>query len=402
MPLVDFFISNDRHHPAIIKPVVETLATRSDYRCRVLSLCEFRGLHSPAQSFARERVEFLKIMPYKWRSSPSSGGGQQTGSTRSHQLRELARGVSWHLLLRRPIAAAYRTRPDLVVLPNDAAFPYDHIVALLRQKRIPFVLVQEGIRFPAPALNAGAGDPYGQGGAAAIAAWGERSAAFFRHQGVPNNQIHLTGSPRFDSIATTDWQTQADTLKTTLKLGERNLLFLSNPIDDLGFCTTAEKLALVKRFITEIASLFDDPLFTLLIKLHVRESVADFEALTTDLPYANRIKVLSDTPLYPLFVLSQAAIVLASTVGLEALLFNLPLAVLEIPGTGFVYDYVKDGAAQGLSWDTPMAPQVETLLSTRLQPNGTVKAYLAGSLATQSEATKQVVGLIRSLVEEKN
>ncbi|NIY17466.1 MAG: hypothetical protein GWM98_22600, partial [Nitrospinaceae bacterium] len=66
-----------------------------------------------------------------------------------------------------------------------------------------------------------------------------------------------------------------------------------------------------------------------------------------------RITVIGRGPLYPLFVLSKAAIVLASTVGLEALMMDVSLGVLEIPGSGFVYDYVEQGAAMGLTWKRP-------------------------------------------------
>jgi hypothetical protein len=186
-------------------------------------------------------------------------------------------------------------------------------------------------------------------------------------------------------------------LKQELQLGERNLLFLSNPIDDQGFCTPAEKLALIGRFFQEIAPLFADGDRHLIVKLHGRESVADFQALVNQLPYADRVKILNSTPLYPLFTLAEAAVILASTVGLETLLFNLPLAVLEIPGAGFVYDYVSSGAALGLGWNGSMVEQMCRLLALPASYRLAAERFVERNFATREGATARLVELIINL-----
>jgi hypothetical protein len=397
MPKIDFLISNDRHHAAMIRPAVQALAARPDYHCRVVSLCEFRGLTSPVAHFQQiPGVAFTRIVPFHFRSSPS--GGAQMGGGSTSRKRKLLRTISWHLLLNYPMRRTLAATPDLVVLPNDAAFPYNLIVGQLRARQIPFVLLQEGIRFPLPSVS---GDEiYGAGGAAAVAAWGESSADYFRQVGVPNDRIHLVGNPRFDGITETDYREQAQELKRELQLGDQNLLFLSNPIDDQGFCTHQEKMALIGRFFQQISPLFHGTNLHLIVKLHGRESVEDFQAIVNDLPYSGRVKVLNAAPLYPLFTLAQAAIVLASTVGLEALLFNVPLAVLEIPGTGFVYDYVSSGAAQGLGWHgKSMAEQVQVLLQ-HAAPQPIINAYVGRNLATCTESTERIVNLITDLVRK--
>ena len=391
---VDFLISNNGHHTAMFQPVIKALAAYPNSQCRVISLSQFRGLPSPAERFQMKGVEFIEVLPVNFRSSPATG--RQTGRVGSALFRGMARKFSWYFLLRQPLHTIFSTKPELVVLPNDSAFPYDHIVHQLKARQIPFLLVQEGIRFPLPASSGG--EAYGQGGAVAIAAWGENSATYFRNKGVPKEKIYLTGSPRFDVISTTDWQPEADRLKTDLKLGSKVLLFLSNPIDDQGFCTTSEKLDLIRRFITGIGPLFTDPAFHLVVKLHSRESIEHTQALISGLSFAHQITISKSLPLYPLFKLSQAAVVLASTVGLEALLFQLPLGVLEIPGTGFVYDYVSKGAAQGLNWQASMADQVQNLIVRDRENNSSPNAYLSRSLATQENATGEVMTLIKQLI----
>jgi hypothetical protein len=399
---IDFIISNPGHHAAMMKPVMARLVEQGGYRCRLLSLCEFRGLESPVEFFKDlPAIEFTRIVPFHFRS-PSSGGKQSDGS-RLRWRRVLARRISWELLLKKQMRRFFKMQPALVVLPNDAAFPYDLIVEQLKSAGIPFLLRQEGIRFPLPGSEEG--DKYGLGGAAAVAAWGEGSAAYFRSRGVPANTIHATGSPRFDTLPEMDFSAEARRLKEKLGLDENTLLFLSNPIDDQGFCTTQGKLDLAGRFLGTILPLFDDSRFRLVIKLHPRESVSAFQAVVEEVMVGNgrktdQVIVMGSGPLYPLFALSKAAIVLASTVGLEALMMDVPLGVLEIPGTGFVYDYVDQGAAVGLTWKRPMLDQVCELLTGKVCDKQSVQDYISYSLSTIGEAAETVTDLIIRIVAD--
>ena len=252
-PFIDFIISNPGHHAGMMKPVIARLIEEGHYRARLLSLCEFRGLDSPVGMFKIPGVEFIRLVPFQFRS-PSSGG-QQTGASSQQWGRRLARKVSWELLLHWRLKRLFGQRPELVVLPNDAAFPYDLIAGLLNSANIPFVLMQEGIRFPLP--GSAEGDAYGLGGAAAIAAWGEGSAAYFRSRGVPGERVVPTGNPRFDDLPQMECTAEAEDLRRSLELRDKTLLLMSNPIDDQGFCTTQEKYDLIGRFIDDILPLFE-------------------------------------------------------------------------------------------------------------------------------------------------
>jgi hypothetical protein len=379
---VDLVLSNPRHHAAMLLPVAAALAARPGVSCRVLSLCELRGLLSPA---APPGVAMGRVVPLRFRSPSALPAGAAAGG-RSGRRRRLARSLAWHALLRPSLALLTARRPDVAVLPNDAAYPYDRLAAALRARGVPFVLVQEGVRFPLPSAE---GDGYGRGGAAAVAAWGEESAAFFRRQGVPAARVHATGTPRFD------------TLDTRRRAGTgAPLLLITNPIDDQGFCSTAEKLALVGRFVASLEPLFaTDPALRLVVKLHARESPAQYAPQLAGLPFADRVEMVTDAPLHPLLAGARAAVILASTVGLEALLFGLPLGVLEIPGAGFVFDYVQRGAARGLAWDRPMAAQVARLLAAGDGPPATAgEKYLGRALAHRTGATERVADLVADVV----
>ncbi len=394
VPQIDFVISNNRHHVAMTRPVIERLARDSRYDCRVLSLCEIRGLSSPQEAFQIASVDFISLLPYRVRWSPSLGRQSREGSP--GVIRRLVRTLTWRLFLDRALRAFFSRQPQLVVMPNDAAFPYDRLSRLLRCRDIPFLLLQEGIRFPIPAFSPE--EEYGQGGAIAMAVWGEASARYFRRQGLPSDRVIITGSPRFDGLPGSDLDERARRAREQWGLSEKTLLLITNPIDDQGFCTSQEKKDLVRRFIAETEPLFEDPEFHLAIKIHARESVSQYRALIGSSRSRRRITILGDAPLYSLFSAARAAVVLASTAGLEALLFNLPLAVLEIPSTGFPYDYVDSGAAQGLSWAQPVAPQIHLLMTNPAQSSADREAYVSRQLACRDEAAIRVEQLIRRLV----
>jgi hypothetical protein len=285
-----------------------------------------------------------------------------------------------------------------VILFNDAAYPYNRICKFLRKKRIPFLLIQEGIRFEA-AENAVEGAlKQGKGGATAIAAFGESSAEFFRKQGAPWQSIHLTGNPRFDELSSLDFQSKVRQMRRELNLGTRNLLFLSNPIEFHGYCSTESKLRLVRDFVLGIDPLFADEGFRLVFKLHGQENPGDFLAAASPSPHSSQIVMASDRDLYTLLSLSDAAVIFGTTAGLEALLLGVPLGVIEIPGVGFLHDYVREGAAIPLRWSMPMSEQVAQLLDLKGRYQPSVDRYLDRALASRSDATERILELVNSLL----
>lgn len=376
-------------------PVAEELLAGGGVRCRLLSLCELRGLRSPVARFTAAGVEVRRVLPFRLRRAAGLGRGLPGRPPRA--LRSLVYGSAWALLLRPRLARWLADPPDLAVVPNDAAFPYDFICRRLRERGVPFLLVQEGIRFAETVFQDEGIVRQGRQGATAVAAWGAASASFFRRQGVPEERIHQTGNPRFDAILRRDWSAPARELDRRLPPGSPTLLLLSNPIELWGFCSESEKLDLIRRFLVELGPLFAESGLRVVIKLHASEPVARFQALYADLPYAGRICTLGEAPLYPLLRLGDAVVILASTVGLEALLFDLPLGVLEIPGAGFVHDFVSGGGARGLGLGRPLSEQVAPMLRGETDA-AAVRAYLDRQLAAREGATERIAALVRRLI----
>lgn len=362
------------------------MRSRGHFQVRLLSLCEFRGIPTPDNPCGDSSipVQRLSLIRRPRRVKPKGRRG----------LAKLARQLAWYSLLKKSVEQAFESPPDLVVMFNDAAFPYDKICQMLRRKNIPFLLVQEGIRFEVDANAEKGVQAQGKGGASAIAVFGQSSAEFFHERGAAPERIHLTGNPRFDGIRTSDLDHESNRVRSALNLGARNLLFLSNPIEFFGHCSREEKLRLVRRFVLEIDPLFEDPEFRLLFKLHGHENPQDFYDAADVSRHIDRIVVASEYELYPLFCVSTAAVMFGTTAGLEALLFGVPLGVLEIPGVGFLHDYVAEGAANGLRWNEPMSEQVIGLMEKRGTIEPAVERYLDRTLAVREGATERIGELI--------
>ena len=140
----------------------------------------------------------------------------------------------------------------------------------------------------------------------------------------------------------------------------------------------------------------------LVVKLHPREDVEAFRRAAGESRAGARAHVLSlEHSLFAALAGAGAAVVLASTVGLEALLFDLPLGVIEVPGAGFVFDYVQAGAARGLRPDGELGGALAELITegdARQPRAGAVSSlYLERHLAHRGSAARRVAGLIEDL-----
>lgn len=332
MPEVAFVFTNPRHHVDMMAPVARDLMRRG-VGVRFLSLCELRGMATPDLD-----LPVRKVIPINVRGNPQVGAATSGGTP--SRLRRLARAATAAALV--PAVRFAARGADVIVIPNDIAFPYDRILAAVG-RRVPIVLMQEGIRFPMPN-----GDRYGAGGARVVCAWGEGSSELFVARGAPPPSIAITGSPRHDGLDPAAWRDPGRELAATLALEHPPIALLTNPIETQGYGTTADKLALIEQLFVEAAPVLAARRRALVVKCHAYEDPAELARIAARTPAAAHVRVVPDGPMFAALAIAAGAIVLTSTAGIEALLFGVPIAQLEIPGHGFPFEYVARGAAVGL------------------------------------------------------
>ncbi|MEZ4363761.1 MAG: hypothetical protein R3B48_26520 [Kofleriaceae bacterium] len=332
-----FLLTNPKHHAEMMQPVAAELRRRG-HDTVIVSLAELRGFSTPAG-------ELVAAVPWQLRGSPQVGASfGADGAGPKGALRKAAQRALLVPLL--PRLAWLLRGADAVVVPNDAAYPYRELVEALRLWRKPVALLQEGIRFPLPAER-GRGSVYGASGVAAVCAWGDGAAEHLRAVASRGTRVVVTGNPRLDDLDIPTWRARGHALMRQLHLGDGPFLYMSNPVDDQGFCSTADKLALFERFVELAAEELVRRAAPLVVKLHPREDVAAFQRLAARAPIP--VHVDRGEPLFAWLAVARGAVVLASTVGLEALRFGVPLGVLPLPGHGHVFEYASRGAAVPLS-----------------------------------------------------
>jgi hypothetical protein len=394
---VVFVLSNPGHHLEMMRPVAQEFSRRGVH-AHIVSLAELRGFVTPSA----DEVPIVRAIPATVRRDPAAGAGTGAGTGGGAGAAEF----SAHALARRALQQLVWTAalgPRLrfllrhaaaVVVPNDAAFPYDNLARQLRGRN-PLVLMQEGIRFPLP--SEAADSTYGRGGAARICAWGQASAEHFARIGVPPASVVITGNPRYDQLSVDTWKTRSTAVLGKYQLSAPPLLYLSNPVDDQGFCTTAEKYRGFRQFLDDSAAALAAAACPVLVRLHPREDARAFQSIIDRGTWPVPVALSQGEPLFSVLGCARAAVVLASTVGLEALLFALPLGVLELPGHGYAFEYVQRGAAAALR-RAHLANDVAVLLST---PPATHLDFIERHLSHRGHAAARTADAIIAAVQDR-
>ncbi len=383
MNRIDFYISNNNHHWQIIKPVIQELLN-TNQRIRLMSFCELRRMPTPVD--VPQGVDMVRLFDRKVRGMGTSFGNRGLGGNRS-PLRNMLRFILWQFILKPRVVKLIRNgKPAISVLPNDTAFPFNYLCKELKRYSIRFLLIQEGIRFPLP--NEKGGIPYGSNGAVAVLAWGEKSASYFRNMGC---NVEVVGCPRYDQMLKQDYSSEIQHLESRYQFGQYNILFASNPVDDQGFCSRLQKLDLFKKFLLSAELLFP-PNHRIFLKLHPRESAADFSLVIKDTAMEQKVSIVDDVPLFLLLRKVNLVVIFASTIGLEAALNGTQVCVVKLPGYGFQFDYVDSGIALPLDLDRISEFKLKSISRQAMEE------YSRGYLAYQGQSAKRVATVIMKYI----
>jgi hypothetical protein len=342
---VAFLFSNPRHHLEMMAPVAEELVRRR-VSCTLVSLAELRGFETPGESGARRAIPFhvrRRRQADRGRARNNARPAQDDrGETGEPPARtRFVQKLVWRLALGPRLGWMLR-RSRVIVVPNDSVYPYVELVDQLRDNART-VLMQEGIRFQPPASYTG--PRYGCAVSSAVCAWGEGSRDFFLAGKVPESRIVVTGAPRLDNLDRAAWRERGRELLAQLELPAPPIAFLSNPIEIQGYGSKEMKLDLFARFLAGAAPVLRAGNVPVVVKNHLHEDPADYTRVAAASPIPDLVKVIPTAPVFAAIAAARAAVVLTSTVGLEALTFGVPLGVLEIPGHDFAFEYVQRGAA---------------------------------------------------------
>ncbi len=375
----------------MMKPLMLELKQRG-FTVRLVSLCEFRRMDSPVQELEEIGLGYYILKGLKYRGASTSTGSKGIGGNNA-LARNLLRSFIWNIRLKKSLIEANTEKPGLAIVPNDVAYPFDRICRYFQGVKIDFVLIQEGIRFPLP--NESERLAYGSNGAMEVFAWGERSASYFRSLGC---KVSIVGNPRYDAVLNASYKEEVEKINSTYSLGSRTILYVSNPVDDQGFCTAEQKLEQFRRFLQEMNSYRQTLDLKVLVRLHPREEPLLFEKEITRKGFGNWVLLTKGHSIFALLKSVDCCVLLASTVGLEALLMGTPIAVIKLPKHGYVFDYVSSNAAIPLDLERDLTVLISYLRS--LKGHHFNDVYLEEHIANRGNATRIAVQRIEEIYKE--
>ena len=393
---IAFVFTNPRHHLEMMAPVARLLEARG-IRTRLVSLAELRGFDTPNDRGlvrvipVNPRKQLARLRPRARATSPGGAPAAPPGDT--SLARRLAQQAVWTLL--RPRLWACLGDARVVVVPNDAVYPYIELLALLDARGVRTALLQEGIRFPLP-LPA-TRHRYGGGGTDLVCAWGAGSRDYFLAEGTPAATVRITGSPRADVVDLERWRPAGTALRERLGLRSAPIVFCSNPVELQGYGTEATKLGLFAAWLEASAPLLAARDLEVLVKPHPQENAQAFARVAATTAATGRVRVIPDEPTFAALAISRAAVVLTSTVGLEALMLGLPLAQLVLPGHAPAFEYVSAGVAMALTAGD-MPAQMQQLLDA--PPCGDAGAFIERHLFDRGHASEHVATALAALLAQ--
>jgi hypothetical protein len=390
MKSIHFYISNPNHHWQMMKPMMAQLKS-NNVNVILISLCEFRRMPTPEKELIGLGIPFFKLASLKFKGTTTSTGKKYIGGNQAF-VRNFMRTIIWHAKIKKELEQVNTQRPDWVVVPNDIAYPFNRICDWFTKKGIRFLLFQEGIRFPLP--NEEGAMAYGTNGATEILTWGSASTDYFNKLGV-RSKVVTVGNPRFDALFNGN-----DTLRDkNIPFAKYNVLYVSNPIDDQGFCTHEEKIKLFKSFLKGIEKLSNENDIRLFVRLHPREDGESFREAVQATAFKN-VSWAQEFSLFDYLKRTDLTVVLASTVGLESMMVDVPIAVIKLPRYGFVFDYVQSGSAIGIDVDTDFSVALWNAITTDKQTQIEKSyAYVNRQLSNRGNSSTAITNHILNLLD---
>jgi CDP-glycerol glycerophosphotransferase (TagB/SpsB family) len=201
------------------------------------------------------------------------------------------------------------------------------------------------------------------------------------------------------------WQKQAkskEKLRLELGIPQSNgiIVLATEPLVEGQVWTERQREQLIKAVVSTLKELPDKQL---VIKLHPDESMETYGEILSSIGKDKAI-VCRDVELYELLHACELLLAGDSTVGLEAMLFDKPVIVVNFTGRPSVMGYAESGAALGVYKEENLAPAIrkalyDPLVRKELEQNR--KKFIEKHVYKRDgQASKRVAELIVRLSEK--
>jgi CDP-glycerol glycerophosphotransferase (TagB/SpsB family) len=234
-----------------------------------------------------------------------------------------------------------------------------------------------------------------------MANWGDGNRELLLRHGLAPDRLVVTGAPKFDASLQAARGSRA---RLCQELGidpqQRLVVYAAHP-DVLWYTSRDwhqwELVSLLGQALAEI------PNCQLVLRPHPSDKTLCQEHLPGDLK--SEAVIARDANLYNLLIHCDLLITETSTVGLEAMLFDKPVMILNLRGRPDLVPYVERGAALGV-YDLPdLAQAIQAALdeeAVRERLGVARKAFTSYYLdRLDGRSSERVVGLILQMAAER-
>ena len=193
----------------------------------------------------------------------------------------------------------------------------------------------------------------------AVAVFDKEAFSILKSFGIPSSKIFITGNPRFDNYKN-DISVRKKT-RAQLNLNDKTplILFISIPSSNntLGSVESIISESQYTRVLESIYSLDNhENKWRMIIRYHPEENIELHEKFEID-----NFIINPTCNIYELLNACDLVISLHSTVGLEAIILDKPLLLIDYYNTELV-DYAKRGAALKVQYPDELEKAVQKLL----------------------------------------
>ncbi len=362
---IAFFCKGLKYHEAIV-PIANTILVREAGNILIIA----KGDIPVEKQIRNERIQYINFHAFRdyryglrllYQSIVTSRYWANKFEQQSHKCEDRDIHNSQYLLhilnkwfknnISRAMRAALlsdaifeKLRPQIIVVMDYADFEAKTLTLIGKRRGITSFCIQYGMASKYSNELRYFKQDY-------LGVMGSKVLSLMKELGMPQEQIFITGSPRFDSYMLDN--KLAEDVRQDLNISKmaKVVAFMSIPpaVDGVGqreAGLSLEEYKCLLSMIYSIPSLSTD--FILIVKPHPEEVEHIYlhkQYAIADSFLADRILLVQHKSAYGIINSSDLVITMQSTTGLEAILMNKPLIMVNITGREDMVDYATSGAA---------------------------------------------------------
>ena len=327
-------------HELLLNPIIEEIGKHGNYNIFKINLTSFYSFldraNTTIKSISKNKQDGKLI------STSYSYKKNVIGEKRAILLGTFCATIFRFLCI---IPGIGSKKPDIIVVVNDLTL-FGKAAVIVGQKmgvaslRISASVVPPNQQIPLVSADF-------------LAVSGEAIKEVYAQSGMPEENIIITGNPRFDALFKRNWFKERTKTFAKYKLdpNKKLIVYTTQPIQ--------EREKLLNAVFSTLKKL---PEMQLIVKLHPSESALLYNQMM-DLIKLNNAIIVEDIEIYELLNAADCVLTSFSATGLEAMMLDKPVISINLTDEPDRMPYAESGAALGVYHEDELAPAIMSALT---------------------------------------